>query len=101
MLADVLDVALESDPECIIDLATLTGACVVALGVDIAGLMTNDEPLQTRFREAAERAGELVWPLPMHSFFDDQINSQVADIKNMVMVAGAVLLLQPSSCRGS
>ncbi len=83
VLADVLDVALESDPECIIDLATLTGACVVALGVDIAGLMTNDEPLQTRFREAAERAGELVWPLPMHSFFDDQINSQVADIKNM------------------
>jgi leucyl aminopeptidase len=83
VLADVLNVALEHKPECIIDLATLTGACVVALGVDIAGLMTNNEPLQQAFREAAERAGELVWPLPMHRFFGEQINGQVADIKNV------------------
>ncbi|MCC6509875.1 MAG: leucyl aminopeptidase [Pirellulaceae bacterium] len=83
VLADVLNVALEQQPECIIDLATLTGACVVALGVDIAGLMTNDAQLQQRFQSAAERAGELVWPLPMHRFFDDQISSQVADIKNV------------------
>lgn len=83
VLADVLNVALDDKPECIIDLATLTGACVVALGVDIAGLMTNNEPLQQAFREAAERAGELVWPLPMHRFFGEQINGQVADIKNV------------------
>lgn len=83
VLADVLNVALEQKPEAIIDLATLTGACVVALGVDIAGLMGNSPQLQNDFQAAAERAGELVWPLPMHRFFDDQINSQVADIKNV------------------
>ncbi|MGN6545022.1 MAG: leucyl aminopeptidase [Aureliella sp.] len=83
VLADVLNVALDEKPECIIDLATLTGACVVALGVDIAGLMTNSQPLEQAFREAADRAGELVWPLPMHRFFNEQINGQVADIKNV------------------
>ena len=83
VLADVLNVTLDQKPECIIDLATLTGACVVALGTDIAGLMTNNVALQQAFQEAAERAGELVWPLPMHKFFDEQINSQVADIKNV------------------
>lgn len=83
VLADVLNVALEQKPVAIIDLATLTGACVVALGVDIAGLMGNAPQLQSDFQAAAVRAGELVWPLPMHRFFDEQINSQVADIKNM------------------
>ncbi len=83
VLADVLNVALDQSPNAIIDLATLTGACVVALGVDIAGLMTNAPELQSDFQAAADRAGELVWPLPMHRFFDEQINSQVADIKNM------------------
>lgn len=83
VLADVLNVALEQSPKAIIDLATLTGACVVALGVDIAGMMTNAPWLQQQFQAAAERAGELVWPLPMHRFFDDQITSQVADIKNV------------------
>ena len=83
VLADVLNVALEHKPSAIIDLATLTGACVVALGVDIAGLMTNAPELQSEFQAAADRAGELVWPLPMHAFFNEQINSQVADIKNV------------------
>lgn len=83
VLADVLNVALDQQPDCIIDLATLTGACVVALGVDIAGLMTNNALLQQEFQAAADQSGELVWPLPMHKFFDDQINSQVADIKNV------------------
>lgn len=83
VLADVLNVALDQNPAAIIDLATLTGACVVALGVDIAGLMGNAPQLQRDFQAAADRAGELVWPLPMHRFFDDQITSQVADIKNM------------------
>lgn len=83
VLADVLNVALEHQPSVIIDLATLTGACVVALGVDIAGLMTNAPELQSEFQSAANRAGEFVWPLPMHTFFNDQINSQVADIKNV------------------
>ncbi len=45
--------------------------------------MSNDEKLQSELQAAAVRAGELVWPLPMHKFFDEQINSQVADIKNV------------------
>jgi leucyl aminopeptidase len=83
VLADVLDVALQEKPQAIIDLATLTGACVVALGNDISGLMTNDAGLAERIEAAAETVGELVWQLPMHSHFKEQIQSQVADIKNI------------------
>ena len=83
VLADVLDVALQENPKAIIDLATLTGACVVALGNDISGLMTNNSDLTEKIESAAEAVGELVWQLPMHSHFKEQIQSQVADIKNI------------------
>lgn len=83
VLADVLDVTLQEKPRAIIDLATLTGACVVALGLDIAGLMTNDEDLMQRIESSAKEAGEFVWPLPMHPYFTEQIQSQIADIKNI------------------
>ena len=83
VLADVLNVALQENPHSIIDLATLTGACVVALGNDIAGLMTNNDELTEKIESAASSVGELVWRLPMHSHFRDQIQSQVADIKNL------------------
>src|SRR5690606_28017821 len=82
VLADVLNVALDERPSRIIDLATLTGACVVALGLDYAGLMSNDQALQSEVQQAAKRAGEDVWPLPMSDQFADQIRSKVADIKN-------------------
>jgi leucyl aminopeptidase len=64
-------------------LATLTGACVVALGLDISGLMSNNPELQSRLPGAAARAGEEVWPLPMSEHFSDQLRSKVADIKNV------------------
>jgi len=83
VLADVLNVALDEHPAQIIDLATLTGACVVALGLDICGLMSNNEVLQSRLQVAASQAGEEVWPLPMSDHFADQIRSKVADIKNV------------------
>jgi leucyl aminopeptidase len=83
VLADALNVALDMQPGRIIDLATLTGACVVALGTDIAGVMGNDPELQSSVQAAAVRAGELVWPLPMLPLFDEQIQGQVADIKNV------------------
>lgn len=83
VLADVLDVARQEQPRGLIDLATLTGACVVALGTDVAGLMTNNEHLQARIVAAASECGELVWPLPMFPLFNEQIQSQVADIKNI------------------
>ena len=83
VLADVLNVALQENPQAIIDLATLTGACVVALGSDISGLMTNNAELTEKIETAAEAVGEYVWQLPMHAHFKDQIQSQVADIKNI------------------
>ena len=83
VLADVLDVAVQERPAAIIDIATLTGACVVALGTDIAGLMSNDDDLQQRLRQAAVQAGEEVWPLPMSPHFADQIRGKVGDLKNV------------------
>jgi leucyl aminopeptidase len=83
VLADVLDVALQFQPAKIIDLATLTGACVVALGNDVAGLMTNDQPWADSVKAAADSAGEPLWQLPMFAEFGEQIRSEVADIKNV------------------
>ena len=83
VLADVLDVANSEGASKIIDLATLTGACMVALGNDIAGLMTNDQAWCDAVKAASEVAGEETWQLPMHDFFGEQIKSEVADIKNI------------------
>lgn len=83
VLADALDVAAELKAERIIDLATLTGACVVALGKDIAGLMTNDEPFAEQVKSAALACGEKVWQLPMHAEFSEQLRSEIADMKNI------------------
>ncbi|MGB6043219.1 MAG: leucyl aminopeptidase [Pirellulales bacterium] len=82
VLADTLDVAVEQGAAKIIDLATLTGACVVALGENIAGVMSNDDDWCHKVMEAAEAVGETVWQLPMFDEFADQIKSKVADIKN-------------------
>jgi leucyl aminopeptidase len=83
VLADVLDVAAEREVSRIVDLATLTGACVVALGMDVAGLMSNDDTWCAAVESAAERAGERAWKLPMFKLYGEQIRSEVADIKNI------------------
>ncbi len=83
VLADVLATAVELGVERIIDLATLTGACVVALGTDTAGLMSNDETWLESVRSSAELCGEPAWPLPMFPEFSQQIKSEIADIKNV------------------
>lgn len=83
VLADVLDVAVERNAVKIIDLATLTGACVVALGNDVAGAMSNNDPWQDEVLAAAQAAGEPLWPLPMFAEYNDHIKSEVADIKNV------------------
>ena len=83
VLADVLDVAVERGADKIIDLATLTGACVVALGMDVGGLMSNQPDWCDQVAGAAARCGERAWPLPMYPEFAEQIKSQVADIKNI------------------
>lgn len=83
VLADVLDVAVTSGATRIIDLATLTGACVVALGNNVAGLMSNNEGWLETVRQASMRRGEAAWPLPMFAEYDEMILSKVADIKNV------------------
>jgi leucyl aminopeptidase len=83
VLADILDVAVQHEPAKIIDLATLTGACVVALGNDVAGLMTNNQQWADYVKSSADAAGESLWQLPMFSEYGEQIRSEVADIKNV------------------
>lgn len=83
ILADALAWAVEGKPDAVIDLATLTGACVVALGEKVAGVMGNDEGLVDQVCEAAYRAGEAVWPLPMPEEYRKMLDSEVADLKNI------------------
>jgi leucyl aminopeptidase len=83
ILSDALAYAAEEKPTHIVDLATLTGSCMVALGTEIAGLMTNDAAWGDRVRSAATRAGERAWPLPMDADFEEMLKSKVADLKNV------------------
>jgi leucyl aminopeptidase len=83
ILADALSLASEEKPAAVIDLATLTGACMVALGDKIAGLMGNDDDWSEQVRAAADRAGEPVWPLPLPTEYRKQLESEVADMKNI------------------
>ena len=83
ILADALAYGVEKyNPVAVIDLATLTGACVIALGNNIAGLMGNDRDLKEKIKKASERSWEKVWEMPIDDDFRDQIKSEVADIKN-------------------
>ncbi|MBS2025975.1 MAG: leucyl aminopeptidase, partial [Deltaproteobacteria bacterium] len=82
VLADVLAWATDSEPAAIIDLATLTGAIMVALGPWIAGLFCNDDTLCAELTEAASAAGELVWRMPLPPEMEELIKSPIADLKN-------------------
>jgi leucyl aminopeptidase len=83
VLADVLNVAVETGAAKIIDLATLTGACMIALGQEVAGAMTNDQAWCDKVMTAARQCGEPCWQLPMFPEFDEHIKSEVADMKNV------------------
>jgi leucyl aminopeptidase len=83
ILADGLSLAAEEKPDAVIDLATLTGACMVALGIKVAGLMGNDDRWIGQVRDAAERAGESVWHLPLPSEYRKDLDSEIADLKNI------------------
>jgi leucyl aminopeptidase len=82
VLGDVLAWANELKPAAIIDLATLTGACVIALGHHIVGAFGNNQPLTRSVLDAAEHAGEEAWQLPISDLQKDALRSEVADIKN-------------------
>ncbi len=83
VLAEALVLASEEEPDAIIDLATLTGACMVALGNSIAGLMGNDEKFSEKVKQAAARSGERVWQLPLPADYRKGLDSQVADLRNI------------------
>lgn len=83
ILADALSLAVEAKVDAIVDIATLTGACVVALGEKIAGLMSNNDAWGESVRHAADTVGESVWPLPLPDEYKKLIESKVADIQNV------------------
>ena len=82
ILSDSLTYAAEQNPDAIVDLATLTGACVVALGHHASGAIGNDEGLLTLMKQAGDSSGERVWPLPLWKDHRKDIESPIADIKN-------------------
>jgi leucyl aminopeptidase len=82
ILADALAYAQKYEPKAILDIATLTGACVIALGHIVAGLLGNDQRLLNKVKRSAEKTGEKVWELPLHEEYDEQIKSDLADMKN-------------------
>ena len=82
MLGDGLALAAEAKPDAIVDVATLTGACIVALGDRTAGVMSNNEQLRGQVVDAAEAAGELVWPLPIPEEMTEKVkSSKLADLR--------------------
>lgn len=81
-LADAIIYGLALEPEALLDFATLTGACVVALGPHIAGVMSNNEALQKDWLDCATAAGEEMWPLPLPERLVEQLKSDLADMKN-------------------
>lgn len=82
VLADVLSYARRFDPAAVVDAATLTGACVVALGHTASGVFGNDESLIQEVLAAGKRSGELGWQLPLFDEYRELMRSDVADIKN-------------------
>jgi leucyl aminopeptidase len=84
VLADALTYTQRTyKPRFVIDLATLTGAIIAALGPEYAGLFSNDDKLATRIADAGKAVGEPVWRLPMGSAYDKLIRSKIADMKNI------------------
>jgi leucyl aminopeptidase len=82
ILADALSYAAELGPDAIVDIATLTGACRIALGGAACGLMGNDPDLVEELQLAGDLSGEAAWPLPLFTEYADDITSDVADLKN-------------------
>jgi len=83
ILADALCIASEQKPDWIVDAATLTGACVVALGEDIAGVFGPDRQFNSTILEAGESAGEFLWEMPLHMPYMEQLKATIADMKNI------------------
>ena len=91
VLADGLSLAVEDGPDAIVDIATLTGACMVALGMKMAGVLGNDQPLVDRLRTASSSADEPIWQLPLEKSYRNLLDSNVADMRNIGGPYGGVI----------
>jgi len=83
ILADALIYGSELEPDVMIDLATLTGACVVALGHYTSGLFTKDEKLAEKLLKVSQKTGEKLWRLPLDEDLEEEIKGAYADIQNV------------------
>ncbi|HAP66343.1 MAG TPA: leucyl aminopeptidase [Nitrospinae bacterium] len=83
ILADALTYGERYKPKAVIDLATLTGACIIALGYHASGLLGNDKDLIEAIKKAGEKSGERVWELPLWEEYEEQNKSDIADVKNV------------------
>jgi len=83
VLCDALTYVKKFDPETVIDMATLTGACIVALGHHASGLFSNDDALARELLACGERAGDRAWQLPLWDDYQSQLDSNFADMQNI------------------
>jgi len=83
ILCDALTYAERFKPDCVIDIATLTGACVIALGKVASGLLANDEPLARELLDCGQNAGDRAWQLPLWEDYQELLKSNFADMANI------------------
>ena len=95
ILADALALAAKQRPDYMINLATLTGACMVALGTQVAGMFSNHHALAERVMRCAQESGEKLWQLPLVKEYREDIKSSVADIKNIGGGHGGAITAAP------
>lgn len=82
ILSDALALACEHNPDWVIDFATLTGACRVALGTEMPGFFTNHADCHNDLQQTSEKHGDPIWPMPLHQPYKSLIRSQIADLSN-------------------
>jgi leucyl aminopeptidase len=91
VMADAIARAGEDEPDLIVDVATLTGAAIVALGTRVSGIMANDDDVLEQIHDASGRAGDPMWPLPLPDEMREKLDSPVADIANIGDRSGGAL----------
>jgi leucyl aminopeptidase len=92
VMADAIVAACETGPDLVVDVATLTGAQVVALGRRVSAVMANDDALRERLVRVAGEAGELLWPMPLPPELRASLDSPVADLANIGERLGGMLV---------
>lgn len=91
VLCDVLTYTESFSPELVIDIATLTGACMIALGNNVSGLFSNNDKLAQELLKASNQSGDLAWQLPLYEEYQEQLNSNFADMTNIGSRAGGAI----------